>query len=217
MKLTTNGIGVDRLSLTKAGLFVYCNEKFEQWANPRTLRLKKISTAGENQVFCFALGDGALVTTRKGARAWFRSWSNQQKKPPVSHFGATDPLAVRLTDLNELEIVMPPASRCAKERRPNGNHKHRAKEAAIEANRYVLPAAPELPLEDPVTEVTNEPDIDPVLRDTTDYGPKPTPTDPVQHMRDAVAIINAYKGVKGSAVVLTVTDSGRLRVFEAHD
>lgn len=207
MKLTTNGIGVDRLSLTKAGLFVYCNEKFEQWANPRTLRLKKISTAGENQVFCFALGDGALVTTRKGARAWFRSWSNRQKKPPVSHFGATDPLAVRLTDLNELEIVMPPASRCAKEKRPNGNYKQRAKEAAIEANRYVPPAAPELPLEDPVTEVTNE----------LDYGPEPTPTDPVQHMRDAVATINAYKGVKGSAVVLTVTDSGRLRVFEAHD
>lgn len=221
MRLTTNGIGIHKLSVTNNAVNVYGNDAFGAWADHLTLRLKRITTTPDGPVFVFARGDGVGTKPANSHRWWVRAWSKEQKKPPLAAFGATEPVLVRLTDAHELEIHMPPAVRCVKVLRPKGNHKKRAKEAAIEANRYV---PPELPLEDPVTEVTSDPEVEDICKlidswgaKAPDYGPVPVPTDPVQHMRNAVATINAYKGVKGSAVVLTVTDSGRLRVFEAHD
>lgn len=204
MRVTTLGIGIDKLSITKNGVNLYGNANFAAWANASTMRLKKVTPGPDGLLFTFAQGGGLNTKPANGGHWWHRTWSVAQRRTPLIPFGATEPLRVRMSEEQELEILMPPAARCAKVLRPNGNHKKRAKEAAIEAARYI---PPELPLEDPVTEVTNEPD----------YGPEPGPTDPAQHMRDAVSTINAFKGMWGDSILLTLTTDGRLRVYEAHD
>ena len=200
MKITTNGIGVSGLSLTKSGVNVYGNAAFADWAAGGA-RLHRVASVEGRRVWVFTQDAKGVATKPRpnGVAWWARPWSKQQPHPPVADFGATEPVAVRLNDKNQLEVEMPIV--CAKVLRPRGDWKKRAREAEIEAKRYVPPAEPELPLDEPVTEVTKE-------------EPAPVCAQPTKStLQEAVAAINKLKGLYGPRMLITVLDDGRLRVF----
>lgn len=207
MKLTTNGIGVSGLSLTKSGVHVYGNDKFRDWVGGGA-KLSRVTLVGTNRVWVFVRDLSGLATKPRpnGVSWWTRAWSNQQPHPPMADFGATEPVAVRLNDKNQLEVEMPAV--CAKVLRPKGVWKKRAREVELEAGRYTPPVEPELPL------AAAQPEPAPELVTLATKGTPEMCAQPTKNaLQEAVATINKHKGLLGPRMLITVLDDGRLRVF----